>query len=277
MSKNQMTFSLGGRLRMAMLGLADRIETFWGVASKYEAPKRLSHQYGVTSDVDVSLHFFRIMLDHAGLTRTSSILEIGCGAGRNAGPLKYYLTGTGGYEGFDIMPEGIEHCARSVTPHFPNFRFQRVDLFNSYYNPAGKIPSSEFIFPYPDGAFDLVLATSVMTHMRPEEARHYVAESARVLKPGGVAMHTFFVLDAQGEEAVRKDVALHPFHYEVDGFRTSDPNYPEAAVAMPEAVVRSMYGDAGLEIEILPAEWSRGEQAVSFQNVVIGRKAGGRA
>jgi SAM-dependent methyltransferase len=277
MSKNQMTFSLGGRLRKSMLGLADWIENFWGVASKYEAPKRLSHQYGVTSDVDVAMHFFRIMLDHAGLSRTSSILEIGCGAGRNAGPLKYYLTEPGRYEGFDIMPEGIEHCTRQVTPHFPSFRFQRVDLFNSYYNPSGKVASSDFRFPYPDGEFDLVLATSVMTHMRPEEARHYVAESARVLKPGGVAMHTFFVLDAQGEEAVRKDTALHPFRFEVDGFRTSDPKYPEAAVAMPEATVRSMYEDAGFEIEILPAEWSQGDRPVSFQNVVIGRKTGGRA
>ncbi|MEA3017649.1 MAG: hypothetical protein QOI38_2371 [Sphingomonadales bacterium] len=275
MSKNQMSFSLGGRLRKSMLGLADWIEGFWGVASKYEAPKRLSHQYGVTSDIDAGMHFFRIMLDHAGLTRTSSILEIGSGAGRTAAPLKYYLTDAGRYEGFDIMPEGIDHCTRHVTPHFPNFRFRHVDLFNSYYNPSGKVASSAFRFPYPDGDFDLVLANSVMTHLRPDEARHYVAETARVLKPGGVAMHSFFVLDAQGEEAVRKENVVPAFRFWAEGFMTSDPEHPEAAIAMPETTVRSMYEDAGFEIEILPAEWSHGDRPVSFQNVVIGRKTGG--
>lgn len=271
MPKNQIHLTWRAKFRKAMLSLADRIDIFFGVASKYEAPRWLSHQYGITSDIDVAMHFFRILLDHTNITRISSILEIGCGAGRNTGPLKYYLKEPGFYEGFDIMPDGIEHCISNVSPHFNNFHFQRVDIFNSYYNPSGKIKSKSFKFPFPDSTFDVVLSTSVLTHMRPADARHYVAESARVLKPGGTVMHTFFVLDDDGIKAVQAETGT-PFRFWVEDFMTGNTSYVEEAVAMPEALVRSMYEDAGLDIQILPAQWSNGEQPVSFQNVVLGLK-----
>jgi SAM-dependent methyltransferase len=272
MAKNEIPLSLRTRLRKGLLGLSDRIERHYGMASKYEPPKQLSHQYGVTNDVDISMHFFRLMLNHGNLSRTSSVLDVGSGAGRNSLGLRYYLQPPGFYEGFDIMPEGIDHCVKNITPSFPNFRFKRVDVFNSYYNPTGKVKSSELVFPYEDSTFDLIISSSVMTHMRPVDARQYVEESARVLKPSGTIMHTFFVVDAQGEKAIKQGIAALPFQHEVEDFRTTDLSYPEAAIAMSESSVRSMYGDAGLNCEILPAEWSRGENPATFQNVVLGKK-----
>ena len=39
-----------------------------------------------------------------------------------------------------------------------------------------------YSFPYPDREFDLALAASLFTHMRPREIGRYVSEAARVLK-----------------------------------------------------------------------------------------------
>ena len=40
-----------------------------------------------------------------------------------------------------------------------------------------------------------MILTSVLTHLLEDEAEHYLAETARVLEPGGRALATFFLLD----------------------------------------------------------------------------------
>lgn len=57
--------------------------------------------------------------------------------------------------------------------------------------------------PYPDGRFALVYALSVFTHMHEPNARAWLAELARVTRPGGLAVLSF--LDARLPQAA--DVA----------------------------------------------------------------------
>lgn len=45
--------------------------------------------------------------------------------------------------------------------------------------------------PYGDAQFDLVYALSVFTHMHEENARAWLAELARVVRPGGLALLTY--------------------------------------------------------------------------------------
>ena len=45
--------------------------------------------------------------------------------------------------------------------------------------------------PYPDESFDLVYGISVMTHLTRHVQEAWLAEIARILKPGGVALLTF--------------------------------------------------------------------------------------
>src|SRR5206468_8133452 len=66
----------------------------------------------------------------------------------------------------------------------PHFHFQFVDVVAGAHNPEGKLQGAEFTFPYPTDTFDIALASSVFTHMLPGGVEHYVAETARVLKPG---------------------------------------------------------------------------------------------
>jgi hypothetical protein len=48
------------------------------------------------------------LVEHAGLTPTSAVLDFGCGIGRIAIPLTSYLTEARRYDGLDIVPDGID-------------------------------------------------------------------------------------------------------------------------------------------------------------------------
>ncbi len=79
-----------------------------------------------------------------------------------------------------------------------SFRFTHVDLANDTYNPNGQATAASFRFPSDDATFDLVIATSVFTHLLPDEMGNYLGEIGRVLAPGGRLFSTWFVVDAPG-------------------------------------------------------------------------------
>lgn len=274
MIKNRTHMSTGGKIKTVLLNISDFIDGICGVRSEITPRKTLSLHYGNGNFYDAGLHFFKILLDYTKLGRDSSILDVGCGAGRMANPLQYYLTPSGRYEGIDIMPEGIEHCRSHVTPLFPNFNFSKADVYNSYYNPSGSEQPENYNFPFPDGSFDVVFSTSLMTHLRPEAAARYVSETSRVLRPGGASMHTFFVLDDHAEEQVKLGKAVLKFNHRVDGFLTTNLDFVEDAIAIPAATVSAMFADAGLSATVYPASWANDVDPVSFQNIVVARKPG---
>ena len=56
--------------------------------------------------------------DITGVNPSSHILDVGCGIGRLAIAMPDFLDANGGYEGFDIVPEGIEWCKQHIMgPH----------------------------------------------------------------------------------------------------------------------------------------------------------------
>jgi SAM-dependent methyltransferase len=132
--------------------------------------------------------------DLVALEPEDVVLDIGCGVGRTAIPLLAYLT-DGAYEGFDPHPESIEWCRREITSRNPGFGFTHLDMRNAAYNPNGAIAVEELVFPYPDDHFDVVFLYSVFTHLLPRHLDRYLSEIARVLKPGGRTLETFFLLN----------------------------------------------------------------------------------
>lgn len=270
--RNQTAFTYKSKVKQKILGIADRIDEICGLKSAVEPSRTLSMHYGGGNFYDTAFDFFRILLNHANLTRDSSILDVGSGAGRIATPLQYFLKNTARYEGIDIMPAGIAHCDSKVTPLFPNFRFQQIDVFNSYYNPTGKSQPEDYTFPFADEQFDIVLSTSVMTHLKPDAAARYVNETARVLRPGGTALHTFYVLDDAARVAIKAGRARMSFPHEMNGFHTRTREFPEEAIAMPKERVAGMFTDAGLQSEFLHGSWTARPDGVSFQDIVLGRK-----
>ena len=79
--------------------------------------------------------FLRIYKELCGLRPDETMLDVGCGIGRKTLPLTQYLTASARYEGMDIASAGIAWCGSRITPRFPNFRFQQIDVYNQHYNP----------------------------------------------------------------------------------------------------------------------------------------------
>ena len=94
-----------------------------------------------------------------------SALDVGCGIGLTDG----YLGDFGRVEGVDVSEDLIERAAAAN----PAVRYRSYD---------GRR------LPYGDGSFDLVFAICVVHHVPPAEWQTFVAELARVVRPGGLTV-----------------------------------------------------------------------------------------
>ncbi len=136
--------------------------------------------------------FLKYFIDLGNLKPNHSVLDIGSGIGRMAIPLTKYLSEKGKYEGFDIVEKGVKWCKRKITPEFPNFNFNYLNLKNSLYNLSTDKEASLLKFPYNDNYFDFIFLTSVFTHMLPADVENYLREINRVLKKSGNLLYHIF-------------------------------------------------------------------------------------
>jgi SAM-dependent methyltransferase len=210
-----------------------------------------------------------------GLRPSDRVLDMGCGIGRMAIPLMGYLE-DGSYEGFDVGRAMIRWCSRELTPRRPDFRFTWAPVYNQKYNPFGTVAAGEFRFPYEDDCFDFVFATSLFTHLVRGETEHYLREAARVLRPGGTALLTFFLLDEHAEAEVAAGRASFDFRHPIEGGLTTDPSQPEEAIAYRVGDLRELITEAGLGIAepIRFGLWSNHPGAPAGQDIVLARRAG---
>jgi SAM-dependent methyltransferase len=81
------------------------------------------------------------------ISHSSAVLEIGCGLGRVAFPLRYILSSDGSYEGFDISKVKIDFLESRFHRAHPNFHFILANLHNTFYNPRGTIKPTNYRFP----------------------------------------------------------------------------------------------------------------------------------
>lgn len=95
------------------------------------------------------------------LARESRILDFGCGSGDSV---------------YQYRDAGFDAYGFAMTGKPVNVPEYAVDL-------------SSFRIPFEEGSFDFVYSTSTFEHVQDHELAF--AEIARVLRPGGVAIHTF--------------------------------------------------------------------------------------
>ena len=213
-------------------------------------------------------------LRELGLSPESRLLDAGCGIGRLAIPMSAYLSERGGYDGFDVASADIRWCQKKLGRRHPNFRFVHADVRNGRYNPAGRIRPEEYVFPFREGTFDFVVATSLFTHLLEGAARRYLDEIARVLAPGGCCLVTYFLLDDASRGAISGGRADFTFHVAAGEARLHDAAEPEAAVAYERTWVERRHLEAGLEVEgsVWRGSWTHLPDSVTYQDVVIARK-----
>ncbi len=211
----------------------------------WEAIHHVGGDYHTTGRETLSL-----LQTYGDLRPDDRVLDIGCGNGRVTWPLVEALGPAGGYVGFDVSSAAIRYCRRRIGPVRPDFEFHHLDIRNGIYNPRGQIEESQTRFPCSDGSITLAFAASVFTHLPWPTVVRYLAEVRRVLAPGGRALITAFVLTPDVRiwaAESRTAVPLQPY----GDAMTSDPHWPENAMAYDDAQVRAAVADAGLSLDAL--------------------------
>ncbi len=210
----------------------------------------------------------------AGLKPSDHVLDVGCGVGGVASFLADYLDG-GRYVGLDVDPKSIERCRLTVGARRPDFEFAVIDVWNKKYNPLGTIQPTEYRFPFPDGSFDLITLRSVFTHMLPDGIDDYLAEVARVLRVGGHAAITYFLLNDLSRKHLLEPAGAEKFPFDHGVYRLRREDLPEAAVAIDEGWMSERCDAHGLRLsgEIEYGGWDgRPSATPGGQDLVITQK-----
>ncbi len=228
-------------------------------------------QIGGGDFLEISGEFLSIMIEQGALKKSDHFLDVGCGLGRMAYALAYYLNDSARYEGFDIYLPFIRRAKELVSPYFPNFHFRHVNVWNSFYNPQGNIHSSAFCFPYEKSEFDFVLLTSVFTHMHLQDIHQYLTEIYRVLRTGGRCLLTCFLMTDETKKLIEEKKStqelIHPLneHSYVHSLEN-----PEASIGHDEQAMREVITKAGFEIKkILRGSWCGRKKFISYQDILI--------
>jgi ubiquinone/menaquinone biosynthesis C-methylase UbiE len=248
----------------------DLWELITGKRDKLTPPKGLIF-IGAGDFRKIGMHYLKLFIENCNLKSDHKVLDIGCGIGRIAIPLTNYLDANGSYEGFDIVKRGIDWCNKYITTIYPNFRFLHIDLKNDLYNLKTENSAKSFVFPYKDNDFNLVILTSVFTHMLPEDIENYIKEINRVLKIGGRCLVTFFILNNDSKNYMKASSGIK-FEYNKGYYSLIDKNVKEANVAYEEEYLTKLITDNNLSIDkVLYGFWCGRprKEAFDFQDTLI--------
>jgi SAM-dependent methyltransferase len=255
-------------LRLRALDVRDRVG---GRSDRLVPPRRMDFS-GHSDFVDTGDEFLGHFVELGGLRPHEAVLDVGSGIGRMARPLARYLDDEGSYHGFDVNRDGVGWCRRRYA-RLPAFEFQVADLYNRRYNPEGAHAAAEYRFPYDDARFDFAILVSVLTHLLEDEADHYLAETARVLRPGGRMLATFFLLDGESRRLIAEGSSGLAFLDPDQHVAVVSEDVPEEAVAYDERWVRERLEAHGLVLrQRRSGSWSGRQPHRSFQDIVVAER-----
>lgn len=140
----------------------------------------------------ISQSHFALLNKWIAIQPDHTVLELGCGIGRDAIPLSKHLK-NGRYVGVDILKRSIDWCSANISSRHPNFAFLYFDVKNQLYNPTGSIQTTDIRIPLKDNSVDRIFLFSVFTHMMRPEIEHFLREFRRMLKSDGLIYATTFV------------------------------------------------------------------------------------
>jgi SAM-dependent methyltransferase len=238
-----------------------------------EPPRRLNIS-GTGSFRELGDHNVFLCREYGNLRATDRVLDIGCGIGRTALALARFLEPPGSYVGLDTVPFALRWCRRNITSKHPNFEFIHADIFNRMYNPRGTLSPDTYSFPFAEASFTFCIATSLFTHLLPGAVEQYINEAARVLRPGGTFLSTFFLLCPETSAPRKAGSSQFDFQHRFERHAQRSLHAPEQAIAYDLDYVRELYANAGLEISgIHFGGWSGCKQSInSGQDLIIGTR-----
>jgi len=206
-------------------------------------------------------------LDRMGLPEPDDdVLDVGCGPGAMAGELARRIGPGAHYVGFDVHAPSIRWC-RGRFGSDPRLSFVLAPIASPYGSRRGE-PATSYRFPMEDAGAGLVLAKSVFTHLLEPEARHYLAECRRAVKPGRAAIVTALLFDGQAPGADLARQAF-PFGDAAGHVRWRRSLRPTAAVAYERLFFFAMIEEAGLRVESMTAGYFPGAERVTGQDILV--------
>ena len=133
--------------------------------------------------------------------------------------------------------------------------------------------STEFRFPYESESFDLVFLSSVFTHMRAPDVRHYLDEIHRVLRPGGRCLTSCFLLNEESTPLVQAGKGEIPLVHPAEECFVKDPELPEDAVGFEERNLREWIKDRDFIMKgTYYGNWCDRPKFTSFQDILVFQK-----
>jgi SAM-dependent methyltransferase len=212
----------------------------------------------------------------------NQILDIGSGTGLLSMAAMPYVY-DGKYIGLDVGARDVDFSRRHYT--IPGVEFHHLNMQNALYAPDQ--PVQHVVWPVPAATFDLVVALSVWTHMRPLDAAHYFKEIDRVLRPDCKAIITFFLLDADYQESLSKRRSqVGRFHRTSQSKWIFDQPHPEspywfypkwvkvpedAMGITPEGLTSLLEGTALKLVQLYPGNWKE-KPGLYFQDILVFQK-----
>lgn len=208
------------------------------------------------------------------------ILDVGCGTGLMCIAAEPFLGSRGHCVGIDAIKSNIHFCREN----FPEDKF-------TFFHPDRRSPENRMLWDVEDRTFDVITALSVWTHFGEETAMYYFKEVNRMLKPGGIAIISFFFLDSIYADGLnmRNSNEIGRYHSTKQGVwvfservRNSDswlcPSWvkrPEQAIGVtPEGMREMIYESPDLrmvEMGYYPGNWKE-HPGIFFQDVFVFEK-----
>ena len=111
------------------------------------------------------------LVEHFGLTGSSSVLDVGCGKGFLLYEMKQILPDLK-IAGFDISKHGLSQSKQEI----------RNELFHH---------AAQDSYPYPDDVFDLVISLGCLHNLRVFELKNALKEIERVGRQGYVMVESY--------------------------------------------------------------------------------------
>jgi SAM-dependent methyltransferase len=277
----------GRSLRHVLHTTYDTVDRVQGTLPALVPPRQINPNIGFTPRRGAYAREFvtsgnrvaDMLKTYADLQPSAHVLDIGSGIGRIARALTTFLSADGMYRGFDVDPHAVRWCRQAYRP-FTNFSFAYAPV--GYVNVKGRAPmrGEEFVFPYADATFDLAFSMSVYTHLSRAIVDHYLAETSRVLRPGGVCVNTFFVMDDYAVAAMEAGHADRRYVTHEAGTYVADTTNPNFGIGFTPDVIGTLHEGHGLTIvpPIRFGDWSgRDVEPYVYQDVVVARKVTPRA
>ncbi len=256
--------------------ILDAVDFVRGKQEENLPPRWIRRRWAGKGDFkEIGEKFLKYLIELCRLTPESSILDIGCGAGRMAIPLTRFFNTKGRYEGIDVACIPLRWCKRNIERRHPNFHFRKLDVYSGVYNPLGKRRGADVEFPFGEESFDVVLAASLFTHLLQEDVENYIKEMYRVLKKGGRSLSTWFLLNEESLGLIEGGKSSLKFkaHPGSTFYKVLDIHRPEKGIAYTEKWVRELFKKTGFVIEAIHyGSWCGRKEYLNGQDIIVARK-----